>query len=377
MYTESKINNILERVVDKIKISDVLFADANDEYTRLSDFINNNSKKFTIEIYPQGSFALGTVIKPITENDEYDLDIVCEFADNYGQSAKELKYCVKQWLESYRKVRGEEITEKPRCWHVEYEDLSKFHIDIIPAYYYDYNTIKITNKNKSTEEYSYISSNPRGYIKWFLDNCKEKVRHLYANDSRYVNFDEAFIEDLKRNKRTTTLQQAIQLLKRHRNIMFQDNPEYQPISIIITTLATFAYKGGQSLYDTILKVLQSFVESVAHNSGVCKILNPVAPEENFTDKWQKDSKYKEEFCRWCVKAYNDFSSMKSMTPVQMGNKIKEMFGETLGNTIVANMIEEDMKKGLSVNPQTGAIVANGTISDGLISIRENHHYGKN
>jgi hypothetical protein len=34
----------------------------------------------------------------------------------------------------------------------------------------------------------------------------------------------------------TPLQQAVQILKRHRDMMFADDPEHKPISVIITTL---------------------------------------------------------------------------------------------------------------------------------------------
>ena len=33
------------------------------------------------------------------------------------------------------------------------------------------------------------------------------------------------------------------LLKRHRDLMFRDNPEFGPISMIITNFAAHAYRG--------------------------------------------------------------------------------------------------------------------------------------
>lgn len=35
-------------------------------------------KGYDANIYPQGSFALNTVISPCPENNEYDVDLVCE-----------------------------------------------------------------------------------------------------------------------------------------------------------------------------------------------------------------------------------------------------------------------------------------------------------
>ena len=43
--------------------------------------MDKETPDYKITIYAQGSFALGTVIKPITDTEDYDLDLVCEFAD--------------------------------------------------------------------------------------------------------------------------------------------------------------------------------------------------------------------------------------------------------------------------------------------------------
>ena len=79
MYTKDQLNDLYERIVKDIDISDALFDAAEREYTELGEWIDRETPTYKVSIYPQGSFALGTVNKPITGADDYDLDLVCEF----------------------------------------------------------------------------------------------------------------------------------------------------------------------------------------------------------------------------------------------------------------------------------------------------------
>ena len=79
-YTKDQIETILSDLAAQINISDELFQAADDEYTALGKWIDKKTEEgstpYTVSIYPQGSFALGTVIKPISDEDDYDLDLV-------------------------------------------------------------------------------------------------------------------------------------------------------------------------------------------------------------------------------------------------------------------------------------------------------------
>ena len=47
----------------------------------------------------------------------------------------------------------------------------------------------------------------------------------------------AAVEDVPTYELKTPLQRAVQLLTRHRDVMFADNPDVAPISMILTNLA--------------------------------------------------------------------------------------------------------------------------------------------
>lgn len=91
MYTKNQLNDLYERTAKAIDISDDLFDAADEEYRRLGKWIDKETPEYKITIYPQGSFALGTVIKPFDESEDYDLDLVCEFEQQYGLTPGELK----------------------------------------------------------------------------------------------------------------------------------------------------------------------------------------------------------------------------------------------------------------------------------------------
>src|SRR5690625_7827834 len=95
----------------------------------------------------------------------------------------------------------------------------------------------------------------------------------------------ADVADMPRYKLNTHLQQLVQLLKRHRDVMYalpNANTDLKPISIIITTLAARAYRGEANLIDAVRAVPLRMMREI--NSTEPRVPNPVNPEEDFADK---------------------------------------------------------------------------------------------
>lgn len=387
-YTKDQIETILSDLAAQINISDELFQAADDEYTALGKWIDKKTEEgstpYTVSIYPQGSFALGTVIKPISDEDDYDLDLVCQVENGTQLSAEKLKVdVVKPWLTGYKKTKND-IEEKKRCWHVEYEDVPNFHMDIIPAIprypsNADSTMISITDKDKDRDPvYEYQGSNPKGYIKWFFGRCRQKK--VASVDGKIMNYDMAQQEDLKQNKNKTRLQKTVQILKRHRDVMFENDPDAKPISIIITTLAGQIYKGESTILDTLLGFadeVEGYLNAHRKEDGSYSIPNPSYAGEDFADKWNDHPERQAAFFAWIHQLQADFNleNLIGLDRVAMGKAVKKSFGMISGAMIFglrgyaeANAVKAGEVK---VNTSTGNLTRSGTVP-----VPPSRHYGE-
>ena len=384
-YSKQQLNELLNDMVHCINIDDELFDAANKDYEELGEWINKTTEKegtrYSVSIYPQGSFALGTVVRPTSQEDDYDLDLVCLINNGNHLSAEELKlFVVRSWLENYKK-RSTDLIEKRRCWHVDYDDVPHFHMDVIPAIprysLAESDDIKITNKDDSAiPVYTYQGSNPKGYQEWFFTQCRKKKP---VNSSFGSSQDMPFQEDLKPNKNKTKLQKEIQLLKRHRDIMFENDMENKPVSIIITTLAAQIYSGEETLLDCIV----GFIERVENYlyltsiNGQYSIPNPSFGGEDFADKWHEHPERKEAFFRWVHQLKKDFNLelVCNMDRVSLGNHLKKLFGAKAAGLVYyirgkkeAALVQAEE---LKVSNESGNLSRAGTIT-----VPPNRHYGE-
>ena len=128
----------------------------------------------------------------------------------------------------------------------------------------------------------------------------------------------------------TPLQRVVQLLKRHRDEMFKDDPDGKPISITITTLAARAYKGESDIAEAVAGVLDRMEDFVS--SSKPRIPNPVDPNEDFTDRW--DSKLEANFWRWLRQAREDFTFLgRASSIVELSEACKSGFGLDLSDDV--------------------------------------------
>lgn len=347
MLSKNEIERIYNKIAESVDISEQYFDQATLEYQNIAKWIVKNAPQYEIDIYPQGSFALGTVVQPFDREDEYDLDLVCEFKKDYGFSAKELKTRkVQSILDQYGRIKTKK--EKKRCWQVTYEHNSHFHMDVIPAVRTD-RFIRITDKLDESM-YQYIGSNPKAYIEWF----KKKQLAQYTAIRQNILFEkrkkgiivESLVQPVKEYEIKTPLQKAIQILKRHRDVMFADDANNtKPISIIITTIAAELYQNETTVCDTLHRILlnaKEYIESQKKN-GNYYISNPTytgTKEENFADKWEEHPERAMAFLNWLDDAKKDlidvfkcadtFSKIATVLETSMGSKVvKHVFANNL------------------------------------------------
>lgn len=340
-------NNILGRMLNDIDLPVEVKIKVRERYEDLGKWLNREDStvaKYHPYIFPQGSFLLQTAIRPISKKGEYDLDIGCKFmrglsSNNIEQKA--LKTMLRRELESYRKARNieAELEEKKRCWRLEYKDAMSFHIDVVPCIpvrefddllygsFYEniYEEQDLILSPDNVEAWSSLSalitdnesfcynaisekwnhSNPEGFGKWFRAHCALP----YTKEAKDASSGQAKIADLpvSEDHENAVLRKIIKLLKRHRDVMYKEESDYKPISIIISKLAADAYDGEKDLGVAILHVIKGMRQAL--DAITTKILNPTEPMENYADKWDDDEAYRTNFKTWLVQAKVDFSTL--------------------------------------------------------------------
>lgn len=340
MKDKEIVNEIYENIADELNISDNVFKNANKSYKALGDYLQNNLNEYKVTVFPQGSMNLGTIIKPLSEDDDYDLDAVCKIY--YGfKDPKELKHLIGDTLKQSERYKNLLIDEGKRCWTLKYSDGSHFHMDILPAIPNNNTDKSIKITHKDNENYKYMISNPEDYAEWFdMLQCDERQKLFKVRNQPYSNK----IEDLRKFDIRTTLQKTIQILKRHRDIKYKDASEKErdnkPISIIITTLVGKMYSGNETIVDLILKFSTEFSNYIEINdNGDYFITNPVNSKENFADKWNIYPERQKAFFEWVENLKHDLITNNFMIFDDITEKtdyLKKIFG----STVIANVFEK-------------------------------------
>ena len=358
---------MIEEILTSIDISTTAYEAAQRRYEDLSKWLiespKSQSAKFNPHVYPQGSFRLGTVIRPL-EGDEYDLDLSCKLQkgitrENYTQ--EQLKNLTGRDLEAYRIERRieQKLEPKHRCWRLHYQDVVRFHLDTVPcipandelvrqlqeriinaggtrefAEQVTHLAVFITDDRKPS--YRMISldwnlGNQEGYAQWFISRMKMANRVMES----ILKFERAAkVDDIPIYKWKTPLQRCVQILKRHRDIMFQQNRDGKPISAIITTLAAQAYQGENDIESALQNILSRMGDLVRRQTP--RVPNPVNPVEDFADKWPTELghrlKLEENFWAWLNAAKADFGALGSSNDVKiLTEQAKNKFGAILNS----------------------------------------------
>lgn len=352
-------DEVLEKIAKALDISPAAHEEASRKFMSLGAWLERSASTLVAyepEISPQGSFLLGTVIKPLTDEDEYDIDLICRLrASKHQFSQKELKAAVGKEVQAYSAAQNMKNApeEKRRCWMLPYVKGTQFHLDVLPSvpdtehyrmqlrdsgYFALANDEAIIEKAIAITDWfdpsyevktsNWPSSNPLGYAEWFQRRMAVEFdrRRQALFDSQQIVV--AKVQDVPKHRVKTTLQQVVQLLKRHRDVMFKDEKDDKPISIIITTLAAHAYENEASLSQALDNVLANMENFIEDRGGIKWVSNPVNPKENFADKWQEVPEKQHNFYRWLRTAKRDFSAyLRASASHEMPASLRDALGE--------------------------------------------------
>ena len=369
---QADILNIIER----LDISPSMYKNADEKYHALASFLEGCG--IDAEIYPQGSFALGTVVRPVTKNPDagYDLDFICQVRQTKDQiSPSDLRKTIQEALESNDRYASR-LKVCKECYTIEYADIGEvsFAIDIVPAADESnahkqelgsksqrpdlIDTAIAIPRHNGDRNYSWMTNNPHGFRTWFdeinrpfLEHGQtDRLRRLFeANRHVFTS-----VEDIPKELDRSAMQRVIQILKHHRDVYYlslKDGDNLKPISAIINTLVAEISKAADPMLDVfgllqfVLGELNIYAQHqnlgndqfaqqygsrsvIRREEGTGKwlIQNPTNPEDNLADKWNENSAIPQCFFRWIKACTEDLIGSLSLPDSEFRTAVENAFG---------------------------------------------------
>ena len=262
----------------------------------VNDYLKDNLPGYQT-MDKQGSYALGTLIKPVDDNDEYDADIQIVMNPNPKWGPKDYVHAINGTLTG-NKNYVDKLRLKTRCVTVDYA--GDFHLDTVPRVtsggkHYVCN--RIDNKFEETDG--------TGYRDWF----NEKNRITGGNLKRVVRL--------------------LKHLRDHKN-------SFTAKSILFTTLAGYMIRDSDkgtaavsTVADTLETVLARMNDYLQQHPTMPIIRNPVLSTEDFNRHWDQ-RKYAN--FRNRVQSYaGTVKRAKAEPSAEKATKIwQELFGDSFG-----------------------------------------------
>ena len=187
---EKELNEVLEELAKNLDITDTEDAAIRESYNAVGEFLAKEGTlldKYEVEIFPQGSFNLGTIIRPVKEGDDLDIDLVCELKSkepNWTQY--DVKQQVGNRLKESKRYKNLLDEEGRRCWTLLYRDdapttTQKYHMDILPS---------IVDKNYKTIGNNKVGV-PDAFFKVILrvNKNSQALGFIYPNDGTHHKMD--------------------------------------------------------------------------------------------------------------------------------------------------------------------------------------------
>jgi hypothetical protein len=296
---DQEVIGLLDAICAELEITPAMFELAKERYESIAAYLNEEGspfRQYDLTIYPHGSTNLETTVKPIN-GAEHDVDVICRLL--VQETCPQTAFL--DMVYDRLKQRGcYTLKRMNRCVRVQYAN--EFHIDITPAIpdvELGPENILVTDK----EVGRFKESNTKDYRVWFNRIAFLSPRISYA-DREIIKSFSAAAEPLPAPKFSKPmLNRIIQLMKRHRDVMF-DGDRDAPISAIITTLTALSYEyhAKRNSFPNQIAFLQAVVRDmpnfITRVAGEERVPNPANPLENYADKWLRHPDRRTAFHKW-------------------------------------------------------------------------------
>ena len=302
------LDAILAEIAINLQLPPGLHAKAVDRYEAVCRNIDRPGSPLEGRVssfYPQGSMAIDATISTRGTDDEYDLDAVTEIIGG-NEGPEELLDLLEAALEGYPVSR---IERKTRCITLYYAD--GMHLDVTPARRRaakEKESVIPHAKKGRPQEHRFVPMNAYSFCAWYNDKAPVEERFALAlNRELYAKhgfvFDAAEVEDVPEQtplliKSVTTV--ALQLVKRHRNILYAEAAGRMPPSVVLSCHAGHAAVPGMELADMVMRQARwtaRAIDQAGRQNKLLDVPNPEFYEERFTDRWPENQSQQQHYAR--------------------------------------------------------------------------------
>lgn len=286
-------------------------------------FKNNLEDEIQPKFYSQGSFAVGTILNPIVDDDglaAYDLDDGVYFIGESENDKHEIQWYHDKICAAVDGHTDQKPNDKNACVRVNYAD--GHHIDL-PIYF------KVDGDEHpqlAHKKKPWTKQDAQEFNKWFEEQCSNK---------RY-------------------LREIVRFLKAWRDWMKYDKSVDLPCGFILTILAANHYtENDASRWDVIMKDTLVSIHDELSKEGHFKCKRPVSPNEDLLEHYSEtkkhtflsrlksfkedavravESKNQKEGCEKWQKYFGDRFSCSSAQDVDEDAQQKAFAGKIRGNS---------------------------------------------
>jgi hypothetical protein len=160
-------------------------------WNALAEYLKADLKEasgYPIYSWLQGSYKFATQLRPLTWNEEFDIDLGIYFEwegepEDGNFTPLQLKEIVQESLEQYAEEQsdvGKVSALKKRCSRIHYE--GNFHIDV-PTYHLDATR---DARALATQDDKWEDSDPKAIYLWFKEQVAEEIRPQIRRLIRYL-----------------------------------------------------------------------------------------------------------------------------------------------------------------------------------------------
>lgn len=324
------LDELVDAICEKLQLSPTEYQLAEQRYEGIGAYLDRHKllSPFRPRVYPQGSVALGTTVRP-KGRQEHDIDLVCELqiepaAVPNPVAILDLVQQSIQESEVYRRL----TERKNRCIRLNY--VGQFHLDILPACP-DRPSGGTCVVVPDCRAQAWKASNPEGYAAWFKSRCDVNATAILARAAN-VPKQEAVAEK-------APLKLAVQLAKRARDVQFFSNTDLGPRSIILTTLFALHYSGEESTFQAVDNILSGILRSLPA-AGRLLVLNPMNAQEDFSETWREQRLYFA-FLSFLREFSASWQALRSASGIQ---NIKAILEKLFGEDVTSAVVQDQVKK---------------------------------